>query len=202
MGWVMQLPQPLLGPVGQHRVSREGRRSWYPRDNLPQHPAPGAGFGQQKATRQGDPLPFQIAWLGSRRVNPSHGRGMNQKKGQGSPRGAWGRGQQLPNMLFSGEEPPSHPRASPFPERPEARIQAPPARPCLQVHPGSDAEPSCPYNLQLMIIPVQGSALSRVHRPLTLLPLRSAQPRAVPPPAQGDHSSPGSALKAGRRKRQ
>lgn len=105
-------------------------------------------------------------------------------------------------MLFSVEEPPSPSRASSFPGRPEARPQAPPARPRLWVHPGSDAEPTCPYNLWLMIISVQGSAPSRVHQPQALLPLRSTQPRAVPSPSQGDHSSPGSAVKASRRRRQ
>ena len=97
----MQLPQPLLCPMGQHQGSREVRRSWYPRCDLPQHPALGAGFGQWKAAGQGDPLPFQTARLGSRRVNPSQSRGMRQKNGQGRPRGAWGSGQFPEHALFS-----------------------------------------------------------------------------------------------------
>lgn len=36
-----------------------------------------------KAAGLGDLLPFQIAWLGSRRANHSQGRGMTQKKGHG-----------------------------------------------------------------------------------------------------------------------
>lgn len=104
------------------------------------------------------------------------------------------------NTLFSVEEPPSPSRASSFPGRLEAHPQAPPARPWLWVHPGSDAEPSFPY-LWLTIISVQGSPPSRVHQPLALFPLHSAQPQAVPPPAQEDHSSPGSAMKAGKRQR-
>jgi len=101
------------------------------------------------------------------------------------------------NMLFSAEQPPSPSRASPFPRRPEAHPQAPPARPWFWVHLGRDAEPSCPCNLWLVIMPMQGSAPSRLYWPPALLLLHSAQPQAVPSP-----SSPGSALKADRRKRQ
>lgn len=87
-GWVTQLPQSLLCHMGQHWVSWKVRRSWYLRDDLPLHAALGAGLEWQKAAGRGNPLPFQVSWLGIRRANSSQGEGTSQK-GQGRPRAAW-----------------------------------------------------------------------------------------------------------------
>lgn len=103
---------------------------------------------------------------------------MSQMMGQGRPRGSWGRGQKVPRICCFQKSPCPIPEHHLFPERPEAHPQAPPTRPQPWVHPGNDAEPSCPYNLQLMITPAQGSAPSRVHR----RPLCS--PSAAPSPGQ------------------